>query len=169
MTNNRMSILSVCKLLLVMSAITCFVIGVCLAFSTVAFLSSATKCPGIVIEIIAEKNNERGRDMYRPKIEYVIPSGEKHVFVSSVASHPQRYFVGNNVVVLYSKKHISGEARIDSFLEIWMGTSIFLASAIVSIVFAWILKLVMPCPCPTPVREVENADPDAETGAEKEE
>lgn len=156
-----MRILGVCKLLLVLSAITCLVIGVFLAFFTITFVFSSTKCHGVVIDVISERSKESGRSLYRPKIEYVLPSGEKRVFVSSVASSPQRYFVGDKVAVLYCENHILGEAKIGRFFEIWTGAIIFLASGITCVFFIWILR----CLCPPAVRDAEKGELHAETGA----
>ena len=85
---------------------------------------------GTVVESISEKDKESGSYRYRAKVEYDDNTGVKRTFISRVASNPQMYFVGDQVVVLYNPN--LGWTTIYNFTEMWLFPLCFLIAGLVN-------------------------------------
>lgn len=92
-----------------------------LSQSTLKLKTEAVKTEGTVIDFKFERSTRIGRsDMYAPIVEYTTAEGQTLTFTSSLSSSSPPYDRGEKVKVLYSK--ITPEqARIDSFMEHWLG------------------------------------------------
>lgn len=84
------------------------------------FKQSAARTEGVVIDLVITRSGT-----YAPVFEFDDASGVRHRIVSATASNPPAFEVSERVRVLYQPGHPEG-ARIDSFLELWLGPLIFL-------------------------------------------
>ena len=100
-------------------------------------LKSGSHTIGVVRASIISK-----KGMHRPVIEFKNGAGEISVFKSSISSSPQRYFVGDEIEVLYFSE-TGKKPRIKNTLTTWGAALFFGGFSIFSFVmFAviWLLK-----------------------------
>lgn len=96
-----------------------------LSRDTRAFLASAVRAEGTVIELV------RSHKTYRPVIRFIDRRGQSVEFTSSAGSSPPSYAVGEKVAVLYLPEKPQN-AEVDDFFVIWGGLIIL---GILGIVF----------------------------------
>jgi hypothetical protein len=95
---------------------------------TVAFLCTAVRVPGTVVDLkvsySVDKNGHRSSPSYAPVVEYRTPSGEVQTVTSNVSSSFHIFHVGDPATVLYDPSDPT-DARIDA-VSILFGGPIFL-------------------------------------------
>ena len=89
--------------------------------STTAFIATAERAEGTVIELV--RNRSSDSTTYAPIVEFVTAQGRKVEFRSSTSSNPPAYSRGEKVAVLYSPSSPE-QAKIDGFFSVWGGTVI---------------------------------------------
>ena len=82
-------------------------------------IAAGVSADGRVIDLIAERDSD-GDDMYYPRVRFVTAAGEPVEFTGSVGSSPAAFDIGEAVAVLYDPAD-PGDARIDSFFQLWFG------------------------------------------------
>ena len=93
--------------------------GVLLTVSAARFIARASSAPGTVIELRETRGGE-GDTLYAPVVRYSPPGSGEITFVSSMASMPPAFSVGEAVQVLYAPGD-PRDARIRSFGSLWFG------------------------------------------------
>lgn len=95
------------------------IIGIMIAKDTYQWLRQARSATGTVIELVPRENrNNRDHAVnttYAPRIRYTAQDGTQHELLSSIASSPPAYVVGQTVRVAYHEG--SYEGRILTFGE----------------------------------------------------
>jgi hypothetical protein len=104
------------------------IIGAVLAVqSTRSFLTDSVSTRGTVQELVARSSTTSDRRTttitYAPVVQFSTPQGETVTFVSSTASDPPDYQVGETVEVLYSRTD-PHRARIHDWFSLWGPTTI---------------------------------------------
>jgi hypothetical protein len=87
-------------------------------YETVIFLRVAARAVGTVIRIAPSRNSD-GQAMYLPIFEYRTNDGSAYQYISTVASNPPAYNVGETATILYHQRN-PRHARIHSFTELWL-------------------------------------------------
>ena len=103
--------------------------------STNAFLQTATKAQGEVVNVVRERSSDSdGRTSYSyyPEIKFRTSTNEEVIFKSSSGSNPPSYRTGESVEVLYDPQN-PPNASINSFMSLWLGTIIL---SVIGLVFA---------------------------------
>jgi hypothetical protein len=100
-------------IILLIGAAIPLVIGIVLTIRTYGFTSSAERTQGEVVAM-------EGTDAKAPVVSFKDRRGIEHQIISSVASSPPSFAVGETVEVLYDPAN-PDEARIDSFFQLWFG------------------------------------------------
>lgn len=105
-----------------------FIWSVYLIISTIAFLKHAVKTQGVVVKIIEEHKkpflSEDYENCYLPVINFTTESGKQIQFSPTFSScsnvYPDlTYYIGQEIPLYYSKKYPSN-AKLISFIEIWL-------------------------------------------------
>ncbi len=97
-------------------------IGACfIATNTLYFTAKAQLTEGRVVENVRRRSGDS--DTYYPVVEFVTTDGQHVQVMSSPGSTPPTYDVGESVDVLYRPDNID-DARINSFLSLWLGAII---------------------------------------------
>jgi hypothetical protein len=86
---------------------------------TVAFVATATKAPGTVIEV-ERTTSSKGASIYHPIFTFSDASGIMHTQRTFVGSSTYTFEPGNKVAVLYIASEPT-RSEIDSFQTIWIG------------------------------------------------
>jgi cytochrome b561 len=79
---------------------------------TRAFVASAHRATGVVVDVIQEK------ELFHPRVRFVDSAGRRHEFESKLETHPPAFSVGQSVPVLY-RPDSPDEAQIEGFFELW--------------------------------------------------
>ncbi|MCS6782915.1 MAG: DUF3592 domain-containing protein [Gloeomargarita sp. SKYBB_i_bin120] len=121
------------RLVFVLIGLALLGVGLWNAHRTWQFLQGAVKTRGEVVDIErrwsrrTEDIDDRRRASrysyslsYYPVVEYSLPNGRRVRFTAKVGSDPPRYRLGQIVEVLYNPND-PFDARIDNFLELWLG------------------------------------------------
>ncbi len=111
-----------------------FIFGMKEFFQVTSFVAAAEQADGIIIEM-KEKPNK-----YYPLVRFQTASGETFEFTSGNGTNPPMYEVNEHVPVLYNCADPS-YAVINSFIEIWLGPTIYTALGLLLLVyngFAWV-------------------------------
>jgi len=92
--------------------------------ATNEFLETAQSAPGIVVDFdtrhSSSSSSSGSSTTYAPIVEYTHPeTGQTIRFTSSASSNPPAFDGGEEVTVLYSPDDPE-DARIDSFMSLWM-------------------------------------------------
>jgi hypothetical protein len=98
---------------------------------TASFVRGAARAQGTVTALVPQQSTDYGsitktpytRYTYQPVVRFIY-KGQLIQFNDSVASSPPAYHVGETVSVLYRESN-PYDARIDSFLSLWLIPLIF--------------------------------------------
>ena len=90
---------------------------------TIVFIRAANRTEGRVIRYGTTRNSD-GHTMYLPVFQYRTNDGSAYEHTSSVASKPPAYEIGETATLLYLRKN-PRQARINSFMELWVVKLIF--------------------------------------------
>lgn len=85
------------------------------------FLEDAVKVSGSVVEL-APRDSGDGK-MYYPVFSFEDLYGHARLLYSGCGSYPPKYDIGDTVSILYNPNNPK-EARIDSFMSLWVGSII---------------------------------------------
>jgi hypothetical protein len=99
------------------------IVGIVLGFSTRSFIAHGTAATGKVVQL-DEKTDSDGEMQYSPVFTYVAADGNTYTIRSNVWSRPAGFVVGQSVRVLYEKDD-PANARLDSFWQLWLSTTVF--------------------------------------------
>lgn len=109
--------------ILFLAGIIYFLIASGFGINRLLFLNRAISAEGVVINLIEEitvDGDNNNRVLYRPEVRFNTREGEAEEFISSLASNPPRFSVGNKVKVLYYKDGRFVRAEIDWFIILWL-------------------------------------------------
>jgi hypothetical protein len=90
-----------------------------LTWSTVSFLDDAEQVTGQVVGFERSRDTDNRRDVFRPVVRFTDEDGKAHTFVSSTASNPPDYVMGETVSVVMRPQE-PGSARLDTFADRWL-------------------------------------------------
>lgn len=90
-------------------------------FHTEQFVRGAKSAQGQVIKL--EHSRSSNSTSYYPVVRFRTGSGQEITFRSSFGSNPPSHRVGEAVIVMYSES-TPNDARIHSFLSLWLGPTI---------------------------------------------
>jgi hypothetical protein len=94
------------------------------------FIKTSITAEGTVISFV-ERSSNKGDTNYAPVVQYSDVEGNTHTFVSSLASSPPSYAIGQKVTILISSD--GGIPQIKSFMSQWFGSIIGGIFALLSI------------------------------------
>lgn len=103
-------------------------LGLWLMRATHAFAGDALRVEGQVLGQ-RESPQPRGGSFYTPLVAYVAADGTRHEFAGQLSSGAPRFAVGERVPVIYRRRDPGG-ARIDRFVDNWLGPSVALGLAL---------------------------------------
>ena len=103
--------------------------GVYSALETRHDIAVGVTAGGTVTDLVAGSDSD-GDTVYYPHVRFVTESGDAIEFTSSIGARPPDFDVGESVSVLYDPA-FPGNARIDSFFQLWFSTLIFAGMGVV--------------------------------------
>ena len=89
-----------------------------LFYKTVIFLRAATRTVGTVVRLAPSRNGD-GNATSLAVFEYRTNDGTAYEHISTVASNPPAYKIGDTAALLYHKRN-PRNARVRSFTELWL-------------------------------------------------
>jgi hypothetical protein len=92
------------------------VIALVLILNTRAFLATAERAPGVVIENVRHSGSKGST--FAPRVRFTAAGGREVVFVGGVSSSPPSHDVGERVTVVYPPGKPE-DARIESFFQLY--------------------------------------------------
>lgn len=108
----------------------CFVIGLGLLACSYGFyhhsrnfLAICSRADGTIVENVSHSDSDNNLT-YAPRFSFQTPDGTTHTLLSSSSSSPPSYSVGEHVQVLYMPDK-PGDAILNSYSELWLGTTVF--------------------------------------------
>lgn len=113
---------------LVALALVSCLLGLWLARGTHAFATDVQHAEGRVVGW-RESPQAAGRSMFTPRIAFVADDGTRHEFSGQLSAGAPRFAAGAVVPVIYRRADPAG-ARVDLFLDNWLGASLALALAV---------------------------------------
>lgn len=113
---------------LVALAVVSVLLGLWLARGTHAFAGDAQHVEGRVVGW-RESPQGAGRTMFTPRIEFVARDGTRHEFTGQLSAGAPRFAEGATVPVIYRSADPAG-ARVDLFVDNWLGPSLALGLAV---------------------------------------
>lgn len=111
------------RIMLVMGLIVLCAAGY-FAYLTYQFQSEAIYAEGQITDLRYSRDNNSSSPVWYPEVTFVDDTGKKNVFKSSVGSSSYRNSLGNVVDVIY-RPGDAGNARINSYTELYLGSIIF--------------------------------------------
>jgi hypothetical protein len=107
-----------------------------------AFVGSADRTQGVVVEILEEQSHEDGVT-YGAAVEFSDAAGEKYTVRSTVFQSSPPFQVGDTVEVAYPPA-TPDEARIYSFWELWFWAVLLAGMAALAVPWAVFFLFVLP-------------------------
>lgn len=98
---------------------------------TYGFLQTALVADGTVVAL-----EQRRSGTYAPAFEFADAHGVRHRVYSETGSNPPAYEVGERVRVLYPAAD-PRSARLEGFLELWLGPLVFLILGLPFVAMGW--------------------------------
>lgn len=111
--------------------------GIFWGMRTKAFIATAERAQGRVIELVAKQDDDG--TSYSPKVQFTAKDGATIEFTSSISSRPPSHQEGDVVGVLY-QPDAPRNAKIDEFMELWFGPLI--VGGVFGVVFSLVGILV---------------------------
>jgi len=103
-------------------------LGLWLVRATHAFAGDALRVEGRVLGQ-RESPQPGGQAFYTPRVAFVAADGTRHEFAGQLSSGTPRFATGERVPVIYRRTDPHG-ARIDRFVDNWLGPSVALGLAL---------------------------------------
>jgi hypothetical protein len=103
---------------------------------TLDFIADSSRAAGSVVEMQTRQDSE-GDTLFYPVVEFTTADGEIVRFRSSTGSNPPRFEVGEEVEVLYDPL-LPENARVSSFVDLWLFPTILLAFGGIFLLFGLI-------------------------------
>jgi hypothetical protein len=100
---------------------------------TLDFIADSSRAAGSVVEMQTRQDSE-GDTLFYPVVEFTTAEGETVRFQSSTGSAPPAFEVGEEVEVLYDPA-LPENARISSFIDLWLFPTILLAFGGIFVLF----------------------------------
>jgi hypothetical protein len=102
-------------------------LGLWLLRATHAFAGDALQVEG---EVLGQRESPQpgGRSFYTPRVAFRAADGTRHEFAGQLSSGAPRFAAGERVPVIYRRADPRG-ARIDRFVDNWLGPSVALGLA----------------------------------------
>jgi hypothetical protein len=100
---------------------------------TLDFIADSSRAAGSVVEMQTRQDSD-GDTLFYPVVEFTTAEGETIEFRSSTGSNPPRFEVGEEVEVLYDPL-LPENARVSSFVDLWLFPTILLAFGGVFLLF----------------------------------
>lgn len=112
---------------LVAMAVVSATLGLWLARSTHVFATDVARAEG---RVVAQRESQQGggRSMFTPRIAFVTADGRAQEFSGQLSSGAPRFAPGARVPVVYRRSDPAG-ARVDLFVDNWLGASLALGLA----------------------------------------
>jgi hypothetical protein len=95
--------------------------GIALGIHTKHFIATAIRVPGEVVGLVQRRGDDG--PTYAPRFTFTDQEGRQHTVEARTASNPPSFSVGEAVTVLYAPGR-PGSAVIDSFVQLWLGTTV---------------------------------------------
>ena len=113
-------------------------VGVWLALATHGFAADVERVEGRVVGQRASAQ-PGGRTIYTPRIAFVATDGRQHEFSGQLSAGVPRFAVGAAVPVVYRRADPAG-ARVDRFVDNWLGAVVGLGLALAIAVAGMVLR-----------------------------
>jgi hypothetical protein len=114
-----------------------FVCAVIRIFRSLIFLRRSQRTTATVVHLTAVRHR-RGWLMYMPVFRFKTADNESVEIVSTVASTPPAYEIGEQVEVIFLSENPQA-ARVNSFAEMWLATSVVLFIGVICLAFAFFI------------------------------
>lgn len=103
-------------------------LGLWLLRASHAFAGDALRVEG---QVLGQRESPQpgGRSFYTPRVGFVAADGTRHEFTGQLSSGMPRFAIGERVPVIYRRADPRG-ARIDRFVDNWLGPSVALGLAL---------------------------------------
>jgi hypothetical protein len=118
-------------------------LALCLAIGTVIFIRQAATAQATVVALIEKTDPDEGNIDYFPQFTFSTPDGTSFTINSNNGTNPPEFKRGQQVNVLYDRANPSN-ARIDSFVQLWLLPLIFGSLGIFFIATVWLIARFMP-------------------------
>lgn len=105
------------------------------------FVQSASHAQGTVTQMVERAGHDSGT-VYSPVYTFQDPEGKQHEIHSSGGNYPPAYKVGDTVPVLYQPDK-PDNAKIDSFLEVWIFPAMFAGFGCIDLFVGLVLLVVV--------------------------
>jgi hypothetical protein len=109
------------------------------ALHRVAFIHSALRADGTVIEMRPVRSTRTGAGTYVPVFRFTANDGRMHIIISDVSVPSSAFTLGDRVRVLYLQSNPE-TARIDAFSPLWLSS---LIPGIVGAAFSFFPALIL--------------------------
>lgn len=119
------------------------VTGIIIGISTRSFVASSVLTQGKIIALVERLSTDSDGDssfVYYPVVRFTTNAGEPTVFEANAGSNPPAFTLGQQVEVLYSPQNPK-EARIDSWLELWLFPTIFTSIGLIFVLIGGIVLI----------------------------
>jgi hypothetical protein len=113
-------------------------LGLWLALATHAFAADVERVEGVVVGQ-RESAQPGGRSAYTPRIAFVARDGRRHEFTGQLSAGVPRFATGAAVPVVYRRADPAG-ARVDLFVDNWLGASVALGLAVATALAGFVLR-----------------------------
>jgi len=131
------SVIGIAGWVLLAMAVVSGALGLWLARATHALADDALRAEG---RVVAQRESPQGggRRMFTPRVAFVAADGSRHEFSGQLSSSTPRFATGGAVPVVYRRSDPAG-ARIDLFVDNWLGASLALGLALATAVAGLVL------------------------------
>jgi hypothetical protein len=113
-------------------------LGLWLALATHTFAGDVERVAGVVVGQ-RETAQPGGRRVYTPRIAFVAADGRRHEFSGQLSAGVPRFASGATVPVVYRRADPAG-ARVDLFVDNWLGASVALGLAAATALAGLVLR-----------------------------
>jgi UPF0716 family protein affecting phage T7 exclusion len=132
------SVIGVAGYVLLALALVAGALGLWLSVATHVFATDAAHVDG---RVVGQRQSAQagGRPLYTPRIAFVAADGTGHEFSGQLSAGVPRFAVGATVPVVYRRSDPAG-ARIDLFVDNWLGATVALGLAAAAAVAGVVLR-----------------------------
>jgi len=106
------------------------------------FIRQAATAPATVVALIEKTDPDEGNVDYFPQFTFSTPDGRLFTINSNNGTNPPEFKPGQQVTVLYDRANPSN-ARIDSFVQLWLLPLIFGSLGIFFVGSLWLISRFM--------------------------
>jgi hypothetical protein len=119
------------------------VLAIFLSSGTALFLQHAVTADATVVALIEKTDADDGTIAYYPQFTFSTPAGSSFTIVARNGSKPAEFKRGQKVRVLYERTN-PYNAKIDTFLQLWLLPLIFGSIGIFFLAVDWLISCFQP-------------------------